>query len=779
MSEPAASAGPGAFAVQLRRLREAAALTQEELAAQARLTAKAVGALERGERRRPYPHTVRALADALGLDEPARTRLAEAARSSGTAAPSSPSPLEPIALVQASRLLGREPELAEVVTRLRAPETRLLTITGPGGVGKTSLAMAAVAGVVEDFPAGIAVVELAAVREVALVLPSMGRVLGLTHLGPVDVLDALAAFVGDRRRLIVLDNLEHLLDVATDLAALLDRCPGLVVLATSRAPLRLRWERDYPLGPLALPRTPDVAAVAAAPAAQVFLDRARAVNPSLELSAANARAIAAICERLDGLPLALELAAAHARLLPPPALLERLSAALTLVASRDRPERQRTMTATLDWSHDLLTRDEQRLLRRLSVFAGGFTLAAAEQVAGEDGAVLPVLAGLVEQSLVTPDFRGEPRYRMLEPVREYAAERLRTTGEAEQLRDRHADFFCELSRQAGRELRTRTQAEWLDRLDRDHNNLQVALGTLRDRGDLGRMARLGGDTWLYWALRGHGAEARGWLEEIVPDTLTSRIPAEDLAAGHLALAGLRNAAGDIAGTRAAATAVVELARVAEIDAMLADALMLQGGAAMFEGDLDAAVAPLADAAQRAAAAGDDFVLAQARFAEGQLQFRAGNLEASAEILAEAEAIGRRSGLPFTLAVVLNMQAVVAEVTGADELALDKLSEAGALAAEVGTTWPLVYTLPALAVLAARRGLFDVAATLFAAGAVTAEASSVAVSFPPSREGAEHWLATVRRELDPESWRRAENAGRALPMDALADLAEQIRRRGSS
>jgi predicted ATPase/DNA-binding XRE family transcriptional regulator len=777
VTQPTASPGPGPFAVRLRRLREAAALTQEELASRAGLTVKAVGALERGERRRPYPHTIRALADALALDEQARTELIESTRRLA-ADPGPPAPAAPVGPPPVSPLLGREAELAEVLTLLRSAETRLLTITGPGGVGKTSLANAAAAGVADHFPAGVAVVELAAVRDVALVLPTVGRVLGLTQLGSSDVLAALAGYVGGRRQLIVLDNLEHLLDAAVDLAALLDRCPGLVVLATSRAPLRLRLEQEYPLGPLPLPRTGDLAAVAASPAAQMFLHRARTVNPALELSAANARAVAAICGRLDGLPLALELAAAHARLLPPPALLDRLSSALSLVRRRDLPERHRTMTATLDWSHDLLTRDEQRLLRRLSVFAGGFSLTAAEEVAGEDGTVLPVLAGLVEQSLVTPDFRDEARYRMLEPVREYAAERLRSADEVEQLRGRHADYFYALAVRGGRELRTRGQAEWLDRLERDHNNLQVAVSTLRAQGDLGRVARLVTETWLYWVLRGHTGEARVALEEIVRDASTG-MSAADRATAYLGLAGIRYAAGDIPGTRAAATAVVELTPVAGTDELLADALMLQGGAAVFDGDLDAAVAPLAEAADRAVVTGDDFVLAQTRFAQGQLQFRAGNLETSVEILAQAEAIARRAGLPFSLAVVLNMQAVVADVTGADDLALGQLSEAGALAAEVRTTWPLVYTLPALGVLAARRGLFETAAVLFAAGIATAEASAVAVSFPPSREGAEHWLATVRRELDPESWARAEEAGRTLPLDQLAGLAAQIRQRGPS
>jgi tetratricopeptide (TPR) repeat protein len=302
--------------------------------------------------------------------------------------------------------------------------------------------------------------------------------------------------------------------------------------------------------------------------------------------------------------------------------------------------------------------------------------------------------------------------------------------------------------------------------------------TLREQGDLGRVARLVTETWLYWVLRGHAGEARVALEETVRDSSTG-MSAADRATAYLGLAGIRYAAGDIPGTRAAATAVVELAPVAETDELVADALMLQGGAAVFDGDLDAAAAPLTEAAERAAVTGDDFVLAQTRFAQGQLQFRAGNLEASVEILAQAEAIARSAGLPFSLAVVLNMQAVVAEVTGADDLALDQLSEAGALAAEVRTTWPLVYTLPALAVLAARRGLFEVAAVLFAAGIATAEASAVAVSFPPSREGAEHWLATVRQKLDQKTWDDAEETGRALPLEALAELTEQIREHGPS
>jgi predicted ATPase len=621
---------------------------------------------------------------------------------------------------------------------------------------------------------------------VELVLPTVGHALGLTQLDPKRALDALAAHLADRPTLLVLDNLEHVLSAAPDVATLLARCPGLVVLGTSRAPLRVRPEQDYPLAPLAVPDATDVAAVASAPAAQVFLDRARAAAPGLRLTAATAPAVAAICRRLDGLPLALELAAAHARLLPPAALLDRLDSSLGLARSRDLPERQRTMAATLDWSHDLLTRNEQRLLRRLSVFVGGFTLVAAEQVAAEHVAVEPGggshptdvfegLAGLVEQSLVTPEPGVEARYRMLEPVREYAADRLGAAGETDELRSRHAAYVVELGRQARDGLRGADQAGWLDRLERDHGNLRVAVATLTDRHAGGSLARLGGDTWLYWALRGHAGEGLAWMGTVVGEVESARLTTGDRAAAYLALAGLRYAGGDVPGTRAAAERSVQAGEAADAGPVLTEALLLLGGALVFEGDLSAAAGPLAEAVRRAEQTEDVFALAQAKFIEGQRLFRASSLSEADTQLAEAEAIARRAGLPFSLATVLNMRAVVAEVSGDDDAALAQLTEAAELAAEVGTTWTLVYTLPALAVLAARRSQLELAALLFAAGRATAETSGLAVSFPPSREGAEHWLAVVRTSVHDETWQRAQEAGRTLPPADVADLARQLSR----
>ncbi|MGY1821737.1 ATP-binding protein [Geodermatophilus sp. SYSU D00079] len=764
-----ATTGPGPFAELLRRFRDRAALSQEELAARAGLTAKAVGALERGERRRPYPHTVRALADALHLDGGDRAALAAASHPAGqheAAAPAPPGvPLPPTALV------GRDAERAEVLALLRSGATRLITLTGPGGVGKTSLALDVARALAADFPDGVAVVELAPVREARLVLPTVARALGARQLTP-PLGDSLAAFLGARRQLVVLDNVEHVLAAAADVADLLARCPGLVVLATSRAPLRVRAEHDRPLGPLPVPAAADVASVAASPAARVFLDRARAAGRAVPLTGTTAADVAAICRRLDGLPLALELAAAHARLLAPAALLARLDQAVGSPRSRDLPERQRTVRATLDWSHDLLTLDEQVLFRRLAVFSGGFSLAAAEEVAGDGGDVVPTLGGLVEQSLVALQ---DDRYRMLEPVRQYAAARLQEAGEADAVADRAADSLCALASDAGAGLRGAGQAAELDRLQREHGNIGAAFGRLVDSGRWGPAARLGADTWLYWALRGDVVEGLGWLERVREGAGAEALPAAERAALQLGLAGLRYAAGDIEGMRAPAAEAVTAARAAAVDDLLAEALVLSGSSAVFLDELGRAAGELAEAALLARTADLPWALAHATLAEAQRLALAGDLPAATAGLADAERAARGIGSPFTLATVLNMRATLALGTGDDDLALACLTEAADLAAAVGTTWTLAYTLPGLAVLAAQRGSPEVAAELFAAGSATAEAASVAVSFPPDLERAGHWLAAVRAQLGEEAFRRAWERGRGVRPADVPGLAGRLRR----
>ena len=396
------------FAERLRSLREAAGLTQEELALRAGLSPSAVGVLERGARRRPYPHTVRAIAETLGLSEEGRASLLATVPKRGETAasvevvsyalPELPNPATP--------LVGREREVEEVAGMLTEQDVRLLTLTGTGGVGKTRLATEVARKAGATFPGGVAFVGLAPLGDPVLVLPTIARTLGLResdHRSPEEV---LADHLRAKRLLLVLDNFEHLLDAAAGVAGLIEACPDLAVLATSRAPLRVRGEQEYPIQPLPLPSSirSSEREVLETPSGRLFVERARASSPSFALSPENAEAVVAVCWRVAGLPLALELAAAKARFLEPTALLARLDQALSTAWARDLPERQRTMRATMAWSEDLLDEKECALFRRLSVFAGGFTLESAEAIgaAGSVGRddILGLIGDLVEQSLV-------------------------------------------------------------------------------------------------------------------------------------------------------------------------------------------------------------------------------------------------------------------------------------------------------------------------------------------------------------------------------------------
>ena len=421
-------------------------------------------------------------------------------------------------------LVGREREVADACDRLVRDDLGLLTLTGVGGSGKTRLALRVAAEMLDRFDDGVFFVELAPVRDPTLVAARIVEVLGLVDLRGQEPEIALVEHVRHRQLLLVLDNLEHLPDAAPLLGDCLARAPGLKLLVTSRAALRLRDEHELTVLPLAVPTpgaTPAVKQLLRFGAVELFVRRAAAVQPGFELTADNAGAVAAICARVDGLPLAIELAAARLRLLTPREILARLERRLPLLTggARDVPDRHRSLRATLAWSHDLLSESERRRFRRLSVFAGGWTVSTTEEVCRDGGEdeVLDAMTGLVGHNLVQRYMTGDPpRYTMLETVREYAEEQLRTSGEEDDLRQRHLDSVTELAETADAGLWSKERFAWLARLRAEHDNVRSALTwSLTDERRAEQGLQIVGALYWFWRLGGHRSEARRWLDQLL------------------------------------------------------------------------------------------------------------------------------------------------------------------------------------------------------------------------------------------------------------------------
>jgi predicted ATPase/class 3 adenylate cyclase len=423
--------------------------------------------------------------------------------------------------MQPTLLVGREREVGEVRGRILAPEVRLLTLTGPGGTGKTRLALQAAADLLEEFVDGVFFVALATISDPTLVVPTVAQALGVRESGDRPLTEGVRDYLKDKRLLLVLDNFEQVLEAAPMSGELLS-APQVKVLATSRIPLGVYGEHEYTVPPLSVPdtkRLPGLEALSHYEAVRLFIERATAAKADFAVTSENAPAVAEICARLDGLPLAIELAAARVKLLPPRAMLGRLGRRLKLLTggARDLPERQRTLRGAIEWSHALLDEGEKTLFARMAVFSGGRTLDAIEAVC-DAGGDLPLdtfegVSSLLDKSLLRQEEgpEGEPRFVMLETIHEYARERLQDSGEAEEIGRAHIRYFLALAEEAAPELTGADQVSWMDRLEAEHDNFRAALSRSLEPGDAESALRIGGALWRFWNVRGHFSEGRHWL----------------------------------------------------------------------------------------------------------------------------------------------------------------------------------------------------------------------------------------------------------------------------
>ena len=764
------------FGAQLKALREAAGYTQDELATIAGLSVHAVSALERGQRRRPHVETVRALSAALDLTGAARDVFVSGARAAAdhTGADDTNGNSLPLSLTP---LRGREDELHTLRVWLADSRVRLITLTGPGGVGKTRMALEVARGAASERHTRVTFVPLAAIREPALVAPAVAEAVGLADTTALDLPKRLRIACGDRPTLLVLDNFEQVLEAAPLLADLLSSVASLRLLATSRAALHVRGEREFVVGPLRFDMDPDatsLADVAQAPAVRLFVERVRDVQPDFRLTAANGSIVAAICRRLDALPLALELAAPWMKRLTPEDLLQRLErdALFSAAVPRDLPARQQTMNATVAWSYQLLDPNEQRAFRRFGALPGRFPIDAAAAVlgAGEAAAneshTLRAAATLIDKSLLVRAAASVvatcPLYEMLETVRAYAAIELAASGERDQAMQGLVRYCTSEAALAASGLVGLAQVEWLDRVREDLESYRGALAWLLERGRATEAAEISGALLFFWLIRGHTVEGLRWYEGVLAQ------PRLTAAAESRALLGagvMRYAQGALQSARTGLWRARASAAGAGAPDIVAQAEGMLGHVEHAAGNIDASREWFTHSHETFRTLGIAWGTGHGLTGLARVAIAAGDVRGAEGLLADAVAELRDAG-PWFLSLTRNLRALVAIRGGNADEAVSWVHDNLTALRDLGDKFVFVYALVPLSAAAALKGDDAWVARIVGLRDAVMESTGAVVVDRSTHDLRESGERTARARLGAEGWAAAYAAGRRDSLDGV-------------
>jgi predicted ATPase/transcriptional regulator with XRE-family HTH domain len=774
---------PVSFGAHLKALRETAGFTQEELATVAGLSVHAVSALERGERRRPHAETLRALAAALDLAGPARDALLRIARTprDGPAVEELSGVPLPVPL---TRVVGRDDDVETVLQWLGGPGARLITLVGPGGVGKTRLALEIGRRIAEDGPVRAVFVELAGIRDPAFVAPAIAEALGLSDVtAPNLPRRVLGAFTAEQPILLLLDNCEQVLGAAPLVVELLSTVASLRILATSRAPFRVRGERLYAVRPLHCETGAHGIAPAdlvRVPAVRLFVERVRDVRPSFRLTAENAEAVIGICRRLDALPLALELAAPWMKALTAADLLNRLEhdALRSTAGARDLPERQRTMDATVAWSYQLLDDRERYAFRRFGALPCRFSIEAAAAVLGGRGhdtrseTTLAATAGLIDKSLLHRadlSLASRPLYQMLETVQAYALSELAASGERDEALDGLAGYCLHEAAEAGQRLVEPSQSEWLDRVRDDLDNYRAAMTWLIEHGRSGEASSIAWRLLFFWVIRGRAGEGLRWYEQALAG---SGLP---LAAEARALVGaaiMTYTQGNLGDARSRALRGLELARSADDRAVVVQAENLLGHIEHASGNAAGAGELFTRSVAGFRALGVAWGTGNALIGKAGVALASGDAAQAERLLDDATSVLRETG-PWFLNLPLYVRAILAVRRGDADAAIGFVRETVTCSRQLHDRFAFVYALIPLAAAAALKGDDVWVARILGARDAITERTGTTVSDTSVRDLRERAEEQARTRLTAERWSRAYTAGRSASIDSLLHDIESV------